>query len=532
MKGLKLKTILLACIASCGQPDLAHLRHSQNSDLSTSDTEWDRSSKDQPEIVINIEMTISPDCHGGGCSGENIGSAPDENPADHQRTDKPQGSPLDDPPKELPSSSEITAELQKQAANRRSEDQKEKLVAELEKDLRSLKSQTEALETRLKSVSQETKSEIGNINKAFTTEMTSLLDGLKASHNEKVKHLNTDHSIYNYKSYSFYEEQSRFKTSSHTRFGREIKRSYDFNQSLRKRIKAESWSNGTQRLVLLDKSDNALTEADRSYASQKDEEAKTFLKVANLLTDSALSLTPGVGWAKDIYEAFSGKGLVGGRELDTVDRSMAFFGAMTFGIGSKLKMLFKPAMMIAGISKGSKVGRVVSSAKKLGLSKADEVKDLSKAASEAAGQGGDLSKVLDKYAEAKRLGAGPQLPASKIATFSNGKYFNRKLGTDEVFYRYHGVDNRSGKKFIYTMKKEYPDEQSLRNGVAILDEWGVTMTSKSKVRAPAGSWVSEGIAAPQNGVLTNEIRKGGDYQALFSMPDIPDSWILTTGRAF
>ena len=56
MKGLKLKTILLACIASCGQPDLAHLRHSQNSDLSTSDTEWDRSSKDQPEIVINIEL--------------------------------------------------------------------------------------------------------------------------------------------------------------------------------------------------------------------------------------------------------------------------------------------------------------------------------------------------------------------------------------------------------------------------------------------------------------------------------------------
>jgi hypothetical protein len=68
--------------------------------------------------------------------------------------------------------------------------------------------------------------------------------------------------------------------------------------------------------------------------------------------------------------------------------------------------------------------------------------------------------------------------------------------------------------------------------ISILDEWGVTMTSKSKIRVLAGQWVSEGSAASQVGLITGEVRGGGNYQALFSLPNIPDSWIVTTGRAF
>lgn len=202
----------------------------------------------------------------------------------------------------------------------------------------------------------------------------------------------------------------------------------------------------------------------------------------------------------------------------------------------KVGALFSPrifAKTLQSEQEAAQLARgVFNSAKTLGLNTAEEIKDLTKIADEAANGTGEGAKVIDNWAEAKRLGAGPQLPPNQVANFTSGKYFNRKLSTDEIYFRYHGVDNRSGRKFIYTMKKEYADEASLREGVAILNEWGVTMTSKSKVRVPAGQWVSEGRAASQTGALTGEIRKGGDYQALFSMPDIPDSWIVTTGRAF
>ena len=196
----------------------------------------------------------------------------------------------------------------------------------------------------------------------------------------------------------------------------------------------------------------------------------------------------------------------------------------------KVEDFLKSADEIA--ESGIAIKELRRSAKKIGLKNADEIKDATKLADEVAENSSDVAKVIDNWAEAKRLGAGPQLPAFQVKNFANGKYFNRKLESDEIFYRYHGVNNRSGDSFISTMKKEYSSEHSLRDGVAILDEWEVTMTSKSKIRVPAGTWVSEGRAASQIGDLTGEVRHGGDYQALFSMPDIPDSWIVTTGRAF
>ena len=51
-------------------------------------------------------------------------------------------------------------------------------------------------------------------------------------------------------------------------------------------------------------------------------------------------------------------------------------------------------------------------------------------------------------------------------------------------------------------------------------------------KVPAGTWVSAGRAASQTGALTGEVRKGGDFQALFSIPEIPNSWIFNTGKAF
>ena len=81
------------------------------------------------------------------------------------------------------------------------------------------------------------------------------------------------------------------------------------------------------------------------------------------------------------------------------------------------------------------------------------------------------------------------------------------------------------------MKQTYSNERQLRESLAILPEWGVTITQKSKFNAPAGTWVSEGLAAKQVGQLDPSIvMKGGDYQAVIS--NVPNVWIENTTRAF
>jgi hypothetical protein len=49
--------------------------------------------------------------------------------------------------------------------------------------------------------------------------------------------------------------------------------------------------------------------------------------------------------------------------------------------------------------------------------------------------------------------------------------------------------------------------------------------------ASSGTWTTEGLSASQKGAA-GELRPGGDYQALFTMPDIPKSWIKSTTEAF
>ena len=118
---------------------------------------------------------------------------------------------------------------------------------------------------------------------------------------------------------------------------------------------------------------------------------------------------------------------------------------------------------------------------------------------------------------------GPGLPIRQASSYASG-FNNRLLKNDEHFYRYHGVDNRSGQKYSYFTNKKYSSETELRSGLGIEDSWGIDITKVTEVKVPAGNWVSEGIAGPQ---LTY---KGGDYQAVLS--NVPKQWIVKTTEAF
>ncbi|WP_208616116.1 hypothetical protein [Citrobacter werkmanii] len=116
---------------------------------------------------------------------------------------------------------------------------------------------------------------------------------------------------------------------------------------------------------------------------------------------------------------------------------------------------------------------------------------------------------------------GPKLPDNIESAFENGIYTNRKLTQDEFSYKYHGVDNRTGRKYSWLTNKLYTSEDTLRQDLAIRHIWGVNITDVSKFRVPQGTWVSEGTAAAQGAGYPD-----GGYQAVIS--NIPDVWVTNT----
>lgn len=120
---------------------------------------------------------------------------------------------------------------------------------------------------------------------------------------------------------------------------------------------------------------------------------------------------------------------------------------------------------------------------------------------------------------------GTKLPKEIANTFQNGEYYNRKLSSNEIFYKYHGINNRTGKKYSWLTNKKYSSEAELRVKLAIREDWGVKIESITEFNVPAGTWISEGKAASQGVAYP-----GGDYQVVIL--NLPKSWIIKTTNAF
>jgi hypothetical protein len=120
---------------------------------------------------------------------------------------------------------------------------------------------------------------------------------------------------------------------------------------------------------------------------------------------------------------------------------------------------------------------------------------------------------------------GPQLPSKISSTFEGSIYSNRKLVSNEKFYKYHGRNNRTGRKYAWYTNKKYTTELELRQKLAIRDDWGVQIELVTEFDVPSGTWVSEGKAAAQGVGYP-----GQDYQAVIT--NTPNSWIIKTIKAF
>lgn len=161
------------------------------------------------------------------------------------------------------------------------------------------------------------------------------------------------------------------------------------------------------RKTLVDFGDACLDEAETSYRAGNIVEGNAWYEIGIAAADAALSLTPGVGWAKDIYESVTGKNLLTGKKLTKFERSMAIAGALTAGIakfgaiakaGKLIGVMATAAKTAEETEKITRVGKeaveVVEAAAKTGVKTADEVKDLM-VISEHVDEAGNVAKGID-----------------------------------------------------------------------------------------------------------------------------------------
>ncbi|MFW9880716.1 MAG: RHS repeat-associated core domain-containing protein [Candidatus Thorarchaeota archaeon] len=115
---------------------------------------------------------------------------------------------------------------------------------------------------------------------------------------------------------------------------------------------------------------------------------------------------------------------------------------------------------------------------------------------------------------------GENLSPKLAKTFKGGKYTSRVLNEPEIFYRYHGVDNRL-RPVTFVPKTKYSSKKFMRIRLAIKKKWGVNINQISKMKVPSGVRIFEGQAASQGLPYI-----GGGHQAIIMHPS--KGWILNT----
>jgi hypothetical protein len=198
-----------------------------------------------------------------------------------------------------------------------------------------------------------------------------------------------------------------------------IKTEMERADAIEAQINRGNFSNKEGRLEMVGAS-RAAFEISAQSLSQGDVGKSDFaLKVGTGMLDMAISVTPFLGWGKDMYEAAFGKNLITGEELSGFERSMAVVGVLTAGIGSKLAIAGKGAVLI-GVIKSAKGADEAAEAAKI----VDRATDFVQSAN-ALGWKSTREAFDDMGQVVKNLAKEGKLPPNYIT-----KYEAQKLGWD------------------------------------------------------------------------------------------------------
>ncbi len=119
-------------------------------------------------------------------------------------------------------------------------------------------------------------------------------------------------------------------------------------------LNSGSWPGHEHSQKFVEMAESALNLAEQKSAEGDYDSAEELVSVAETALDIALSLTPVVGWAKDVYEVFTGLNLITGEELSKFEYGMAILGAVSGGILSKMGKTKLAVDAYEGLIKNSK----------------------------------------------------------------------------------------------------------------------------------------------------------------------------------
>ncbi|MBF0365525.1 MAG: hypothetical protein HQK50_08130 [Oligoflexia bacterium] len=175
--------------------------------------------------------------------------------------------------------------------------------------------------------------------------------------------------------------------------------------------------------------------------------AKSMLEISNGLLDIGLGLIPVVSVGKDAYEAYTGKSLLNGHELDLSSRAGAVLGIVTLGGSNVLKTSFKGIV---------KLGRLLYERKLLGkeFEAAVNLADYTCKIFRKPGTGEIDKAATQKFTEILNLPKGSRPPPetylpteyikSHLAKFENGA---SKIMRKSQYNKY-GVAQADGTSFV------------------------------------------------------------------------------------
>lgn len=241
--------------------------------------------------------------------------------------------------------------------------------------------------------------------------------------------------------------------------------------------------------AIIDAAGDSLNTSVEYFLEERFEEANIAGDIADGLLDLATSLTPGISWGRDLYEAISGKDLHSNEDLDKFSRSMAILGSISFGFASK------PAVAIRVFEKLTKNADILIDVRRLLFDKPIS----------------ELKTTVSFFKRYKIYGGKTDKEAVSVANAFLKDARTRVLDQDLKVIRYYPADAKSARGAWVTIQEHSDPHEALAL-------FHIKPVLKAEFVIPKGTEVLEGIAAPQL-IGKDKWRMGGGHQILLD-PDL------------
>lgn len=305
-----------------------------------------------------------------------------------------------------------------------------------------------------------------------------------------------------------------YVTAMHSPEGQRLNRAHKYVQHAKERI-SNSQDFKSERSDLIHTAELSLREADSSFQRGDIQEGDVAVGWAETLADTALALTPGIGWAKDVFESVSGSSLVTGNKLSTFERSAAIFGAASFGLGSKIalgakvfkKIVTRTAKAVKGTSRMADASR--------GLDEAVEVVQSSASITRHGPLNPGVLHTKPIKGELLLDSRGFPVSGSTVADTFRGGTYNTVVTSEPTFlYRAYSDPARKYSPYWSRVKPTGPVQATVDSALA--PSFHNKATNWVKIEVGSGTTLHEGVVGKIDDLERGAALLGGGDQVFLN----------------